>query len=148
MGPGLVVKEKYAAMYLRDHFDVDNVRLATISGGSAALIALTMGLDLYQVMMLGLHSMKWLKAKGGPYLLNFQELSEFVHGLFREIGLTDGDVARTSAQNRAFIGVTQCFPLAHRCVNVPENTKDLIDLYLCSQCILPFFRTRGVFQGK
>lgn len=136
------------AIYLRDHFCLDNVRFAGISGGASAVISLCLGIDLFQVLLMGLHMHRWLREQGGPYLLNFQQCVDYAIGLFGQIGLSDRDTAAVSAQRRAFIGVTQCIPFQHRCANVPETVRDLAELQNCSMCILPFFRSPGTFEGK
>lgn len=59
--------------YLRDHFHVDNLQLSGISGGCSTILALAMGLDLYQILLLGLHMKKHF-LKTGVYLNDFEAI--------------------------------------------------------------------------
>lgn len=135
------------ATYVRDHFYVDDLRMSGISGGCSTLLALAMGLDLYQILLLGLHTKRWILQQG-LYLNSFETLVEYVNSLFEQIGLTDKDVEAASARNQCFIGVTQCFPPRHRCEPIPKTVRDLVDLWLCSCNVVPFFSTPGTYQGR
>lgn len=147
-GSGLLMGYYHGvATYIRDHFYVDDLRMSAISGGCSTILALAMGLDLYQIMLLGLHTKRWILEQG-VYLNSFETLADYVRGLFSEIGLTDKDVEAASARGNCFIGVTQCVPPRHRCEPIPSTLNDLIDLWLCSCCVMPFFSTPGSYQGR
>ena len=49
--------------------------------------------------------------------------------------MTDTDVQRLAARRQCFFGVTQCSPLGHRCVPVPDTLGEMVDLWLCS-CVV------------
>mmetsp|Transcript_48790 Transcript_48790/g.87677 ORF Transcript_48790/g.87677 Transcript_48790/m.87677 type:complete len:268 (-) Transcript_48790:32-835(-) len=67
---------------------------------------------------------------------------------FKEIGISDEDVAQLAERKQCYLGVTQCFPLQHRSVSTPATLRELVALLLSSMSVVPFFRTPGVFQGK
>eukprot|EP00929_Paragymnodinium_shiwhaense_P100451 TRINITY_DN6277_c0_g1_i1.p1 TRINITY_DN6277_c0_g1~~TRINITY_DN6277_c0_g1_i1.p1 ORF type:complete len:424 (+),score=40.41 TRINITY_DN6277_c0_g1_i1:56-1273(+) len=134
-------------MYLRDHFYLDNIKLSAISGGCPSTLCLAMGLDLYQVVLWGLH-IRNIVIKQGAYLFKRESLAQLFKDHLAAIGITDEDCARLSAKQQLFIGVTQCFPPKHESMNVPDNLDDLVDLWVCSMCVFPFLRTPGKFQGK
>jgi len=96
---------------------------------------------------LGLHTKRWILEQG-VYLNSFAKLAAYVRGLFEQIGLTDADVKAAAARGNCFIGVTQLLPPRHRCEPIPETLNDLIDLWLCSCCVVPFFSTPGRYKGK
>eukprot|EP00437_Effrenium_voratum_P015801 CAMPEP_0181451012 /NCGR_PEP_ID=MMETSP1110-20121109/28471_1 /TAXON_ID=174948 /ORGANISM="Symbiodinium sp., Strain CCMP421" /LENGTH=371 /DNA_ID=CAMNT_0023575249 /DNA_START=11 /DNA_END=1123 /DNA_ORIENTATION=- len=133
--------------YIRDHFHVDNVQLSGISGGCSTILALAMGIDLYQILLLGLHLKKHLLKKG-IYWHDFDDMVEDTLYHWKQIGITDEDVAELAARKQCHIGVTQCFPPGHRCLDVPTTLRDLVALALCSMSVMPFFRSPGMFQGK
>jgi len=134
--------------YIRDHFHVENLCMSGISGGCSTILALAMGIDLYQILLMGLHQKQKMLAKG-VYLNNFDEMIDDTVELFAGIGITDKDCARLASKNQCFIGVTQCFPIpTHRCEPVPANRRDLVALWLASMSVVPFFKTPGVYQGK
>lgn len=135
------------ATYLRDHFNMEGVRLSAISGGTTTILALAMGLDLYQILLLGLHLKQWI-LKQGLYLNNVREIVDFIAKLMTSAGVTDRDVEELSARKTCYIGVTQCLPPQHRCVEVPSSLQELVELMVCSMSVVPFFRTPGVYKGK
>merc|ERR1711941_255414 len=105
-----------------------------------------MGIDLYQVLLLGLHQKKHY-LKEGIYLNDFETALQDTCNKLAAIGITDEDVALLSERECCFMGVTQCFPLPfHRCVPAPSKLRDLAALMLSSMSVVPFFRTPGVFQ--
>lgn len=137
------------ATYIRDHFFVDDLMMSAISGGNTTILALAMGVDLYQILLLGLHMMRWSVDVKGVYLNKFQDMVDHVMELFTEVGITDRDVEQMADRKQCFIGVTQCFPYPrHRCTPTPSKLRELVELWLCSMNVFPFFSTPGVFQGK
>eukprot|EP00929_Paragymnodinium_shiwhaense_P122779 TRINITY_DN95857_c0_g1_i1.p1 TRINITY_DN95857_c0_g1~~TRINITY_DN95857_c0_g1_i1.p1 ORF type:complete len:414 (-),score=55.22 TRINITY_DN95857_c0_g1_i1:32-1273(-) len=147
-GSGLLMAYFHGVVtYIRDHFHVDNLRLSAISGGCSTILALAMGIDLYQILILGLYH-KQRVLREGLYLNSFSHMVEEVVKSFTEIGITDEDVAQLSERKQCFIGVTQCFPPQHCCMPTPATLRDLAALWLSSCSVVPFFRTPGEFQGK
>lgn len=147
-GSGLLLAYFHGIVtYIRDHFYVDNLQLSGISGGCSTMLALAMGIDLYQILLLGLHQKKKF-LENGVYLNDFESILEDTLQQFEAIGISEEDVARLSARKQCFIGVTQCFPPRHCCVATPASRRDLAALWLSSMSVVPFFRTPGVFQGK
>ncbi|CAE8736742.1 unnamed protein product [Polarella glacialis] len=147
-GSGLLLAYFHGTVtYIRDHFHVDNLQLSAISGGCSTILALAMGIDLYQILLLGLHQ-KQKFLKHGIYLNSFEYMVEDTIQQFESIGITDEDVAELSARQQCFIGVTQCFPPRHCCMRTPPTRRDLAALWLSSMTVIPFFRTPGVYQGR
>merc|ERR1711879_92311 len=148
-GSGLALAYYHGvATYIRDHFHVDNLRISGISGGCSTILALSMGIDLFQVLLLGLHQKKQF-LRQGIYLNDFDAVLEDTCRKLTSMGITDEDVSQLSARQCCFMGVTQCFPWpCHRCVPAPPNLRDLAALMLSSMSVVPFFRTPGVFEGK
>eukprot|EP00438_Fugacium_kawagutii_P033273 Skav219602 [mRNA] locus=scaffold628:5629:17741:+ [translate_table: standard] len=133
--------------YIRDHFFVDNLELSGISGGCSTILALAMGIDLYQILLLGLH-MKKIFLKKGVYLNDFEDMVDFTVQHWKQIGITDEDVAELAKRKQCHIGVTQCFPPGHSCIATPDTLRDLVKLVLSSMSVVPFFRTPGIYEGK
>lgn len=135
------------ATYLRDHFSMEGVRLSAISGGCTTILALAMGLDLYQILLLGLHMKKNI-IHMGLYLNSVSDIVDFMYGLLKAIGVTDHDVEALAARKTCYIGVTQCAPPQHCCMEAPATLKELVQLMASSMCVLPFFRTPGTYKDK
>lgn len=133
--------------YIRDHFYVENLQLSGISGGCSTILALAMGIDLYQILLLGLH-MKQIFLKKGIYLHDFEDMVEFTMQHWKQIGISDEDVAELAARKQCHIGVTKCFPPGHCCIETPHTLRDLVALVLSSMSVVPFFRTPGIYEGK
>jgi len=133
--------------YIRDHFHIDGIQLSAISGGCSTILALAMGIDLYQILLLGLHMKQWV-LKEGLYLNSVDKLVDKTAELFAELGMTEQDCEQLAARRQCFIGVTQCFPPRHCCLGVPGGIRELARLVTCSMSVLPFFRTPGEFRGK
>ncbi|CAE7818384.1 let-413 [Symbiodinium sp. CCMP2592] len=147
-GSGLLFAYYHGVVtYIRDHFYVDNLQLSGISGGCSTLLALAMGIDLYEVLLLGLHMKKHF-TKAGVYLHDFGAMVEVLVSHFKQIGISDEDVAQLSKRKQCYMGVTKCFPLQHCCINTPATLRELVSLLLSSMSVVPFFRTPGVYQGK
>jgi len=147
-GSGLLLAYFHGIVtYLRDHFFVDNLQLSGISGGCSTILALAMGIDLYQILLLGLHMKKHFLKKG-VYLNDFEEMVDFTMQHWTQIGITDEDVAELAARKQCHIGVTQCFPPGHCCIETPATLRDLVKLVLSSMSVVPFFRTPGIYEGK
>eukprot|EP00913_Durusdinium_trenchii_P016806 g15796.t1 len=133
--------------YIRDHFYVENLQLSGISGGCSTILALAMGIDLYQILLLGLH-MKQIFLKKGIYWHDFEDMVEFTMQHWKQIGISDEDVAELAARKQCHIGVTKCFPPGHCCIETPHTLRDLVALVLSSMSVVPFFRTPGIYEGK
>lgn len=147
-GSGLLLAYFHGIVtYIRDHFFVDNLQLSGISGGCSTILALAMGIDLYQILLLGLHMKKHFLKKG-VYLNDFEEMVDFTMQHWKQIGITDEDVAELAARKQCHIGVTQCFPPGHCCIETPGTLRDLVKLVLSSMSVVPFFRTPGMYEGK
>lgn len=147
-GSGLLIFYYHGvATYIRDHFYVDDLKLSAISGGTSTVLALAMGLDLYQVLLLGLHQQRWI-LKNGLYLNSFDKISRFMEAQLRKLGVTDKHVQLAANRQCCYIGVTQCMPPRHRSMPLPTTLRDLSDLLLCSCNVMPFFSTPGRFQGR
>lgn len=134
--------------YIRDHFNVDNLQLSAISGGCMASLGLVMGLDLYQIVVLGLTMRKRVLSNEGCYMFSCSKLVSLFRESMDMIGLTDWDVQRVAERQQLFIGVTQCFPPRHVCVPAPSTVNELLSLWVCSMCVPPFLSTPGSFHGK
>mmetsp|Transcript_86316 Transcript_86316/g.252566 ORF Transcript_86316/g.252566 Transcript_86316/m.252566 type:complete len:390 (+) Transcript_86316:44-1213(+) len=147
-GSGLLLAYFHGVVtYIRDHFYTDNLRLSGISGGCSTILALAMGIDLYQILLMGLHIKKRFLGEG-LYLKDFRATSAYIEELFQAIGITDEDVAQLSDRQQCFIGVTQCCPPGHCCMPMPRTRRELVALWLSSMNVVPFFRTPGIVQGK
>jgi len=147
-GSGLLLAYYHGVVtYIRDHFHVDDLRLSGISGGCSTVLALAMGIDLYQILLLGLH-MKKKFLREGVYLNSFEKVLEDLDEKFQALGITDVDCEQLASRQQCFIGVTSCLPPRHQCTPVPSTRKDLAALWLCSMSVLPFFRTPGRFKGR
>merc|ERR1719199_172984 len=95
-GSGLLLAYFHGIVtYIRDHFHVDNVQLSAISGGCSTMLALAMGIDLYQIMLLGLHLKKHYLRKG-VYLNTFEDAVDDLCDKLSTIGVTDDHLTQLS----------------------------------------------------
>lgn len=147
-GSGLLLAYYHGiATYLRDHFHVEDLRLSAISGGCTTIMALAMGIDLYQILLLGLHMKKWILQEG-VYLNSFEKMVKNTCKKFKEIGMIDKDVEQLAAKHQCYIGVTQCFPPKHCSLPAPTTLRGLSELVTCSMNVVPFFSTPGIYQDR
>lgn len=64
-----------------------------------------------------------------------QEMVDFTMQHWTQIGITDEDVAELAARKQCHIGVTQCFPPGHCCIETPATLRDLVKLVLSSMSV-------------
>jgi len=147
-GSGLLMAYYHGvATYVRDHFLLDDLQLSGISGGCSTILALAMGLDLYQILLVGLHMQNWI-VKHGVYLNKIDVVKAHMRKLFETAGITDRDCAKLAAQHRCYIGVTRCFPPGHQCTPVPPDLDTLMDVWMASMCVVPFFRSPATVRSR
>ncbi|KAF4654047.1 hypothetical protein FOL47_010165 [Perkinsus chesapeaki] len=138
---------------LKDHADLSNVRMSSISGGACMLLVLALQhVEVSELMLVGLRIMeRMMKNNGtGAYFLDQEDVMDQVLRDLRVMcHMEDDDIARLSRQHRAYVGVTTLMPYPkHANICIPRTPKEALLTMAASMCIPPFFRTFGRVEGK
>mmetsp|Transcript_24593 Transcript_24593/g.62647 ORF Transcript_24593/g.62647 Transcript_24593/m.62647 type:complete len:344 (-) Transcript_24593:112-1143(-) len=149
-GSGLLLSY-YAGVfqYIYDNFDLSNVRICGISGGTTAALTLAFKAPAARVLELGMRMRemmmsRWLLC----YLMSHDEMAEVLVREMRLMGISDKDAANVNALGHVRYGVTTFDGAGgvapqHRLVALAGTIRDGIFQMLSSMCILPFFRCPG-----
>ncbi|KAF4739182.1 hypothetical protein FOZ62_000269 [Perkinsus olseni] len=138
---------------LRDHVDLSNVRMSSISGGACMLIVLALQhVEISEMMLLGLRMMeRMIKNNGtGTYFLKQEEvMDQILRDLRVMCHMEDEDIARLSREHRAYVGVTTLTPYPqHANICIPRDPREALLTMGASMTIPPFFRSFGRVNGK
>jgi len=145
------------AGYLKDHFELDNVRFSGISGGCVFFLPILLGVPVDKMFASGMYVRKRIMKR--PLLCYLLTEAECVSMFLEELklmGLTDKNMKDLSEQNRGYFGVTTCKWLAGliptpspRLIPVSDTMESTIKGLLQSTCTPPFFRSPGKLEdGK
>ncbi|KAF4718938.1 hypothetical protein FOZ63_008898, partial [Perkinsus olseni] len=116
---------------LRDHVDLSNVRMSSISGGACMLIVLALQhVEISEMMLLGLRMMeRMIKNNGtGTYFLKQEEvMDQILRDLRVMCHMEDEDIARLSREHRAYVGVTTLTPYPqHANICIPRDPREAL----------------------
>jgi len=137
--------------YLKDHFDLRDIRVSGVSGGCVAFFPLLLDIPANKCLSLFMYAVtKIVQRPLKFYLMKESDMRKVVVQELKIHGVSEGNVKELYKQNRVFMGVTACKWLggllptpSARVLPMADNLNAVIKQMLHSMCTLPFFRRLG-----
>jgi len=137
--------------YLKDHFDVRDVRCSGVSGGSVAFVPLLLNIPANQCLSLFTFLVNKVTRRSlSFYLMKEADIRKLLVQELKIHGVSEKAVEELRKENRVFFGVTAyngtrgLLPsLAARVLPMASTLDAVVEQMLQSMCTLPFFRWLG-----
>mmetsp|Transcript_68567 Transcript_68567/g.108892 ORF Transcript_68567/g.108892 Transcript_68567/m.108892 type:complete len:350 (-) Transcript_68567:194-1243(-) len=136
--------------YLRDNFELENVRFAGISAGSTAAASLASRLPTEASMIFGLRWFKLLDQRRLKFFfLAPSTFCDVAAGICEQFGITDEWITSQNEKTDYFYGVTniKTWPPTHELIGKFESRRESFYAMSCSMRVLPFFTRPGYYRN-